>query len=384
MSIEKWHGTPGGYTNRRCRCAQCKGANKKAQLKFRERRYAERIRVGQRLIHPDAEHGSASSYTNYGCRCLRCVDAHAKPRRRPRLSRGAADLIGTHVGGSQDWHDVRSTGIGGSDIAAILGLSPWESAFSLWHRKAGLVGRKPVNAEMDWGHRHEDTIAQWYRDTHPGARLSRTGTWRNRDRPWQLANPDRLMSGRRVLEIKTDRSADGWGEPGTDEIPIYYRCQVLWYLDTLGWDEAHVAVLIGLSDAREYILKWNADEAAVMRDAAQAFWQSIRDGARPPLDGHDATYRAVRELNPDLEDTEVELPVHLAERYHIACGAEKAAVLYKREVVSQVLDHMGTARRAVCEGERVAIRVPGRDGAPPSLRPSPATKTTGQRIGDAA
>lgn len=290
-----------------------------------------------------------------------------------------AELAGTFVHGTPEWHALRATGIGGSDIASILGISPWESRFSLWHRKAGLVPETPTNREMSWGHYHEPTIARWYGDTHPGARLRRTGTWRNLERPWQLANPDRLMSGRQVLEIKTDRTAEGWGPSGTDEIPVYYRAQVLWYLDALGWDVGRVAVLIGGSDPREYVIEWNEREASVMRTAAYGFWQSVVAGRRPDLDGHDATYRTVRALNPDVDDTEAEVPAELARRYRDACTAETAATEAKRAAVAELLDCMGRARRAVCEGERIAIRVPGRNGGLPSLRPT-ATKTTGERI----
>lgn len=299
-----------------------------------------------------------------------------------RLSRNA-ELIGRFPTGDPRWHSLRLTGIGGSEVAAILGLSPWDSAFALWHRKRGHVERKPASAEMSWGQRHEDTIAGWYRDTHPGVRVARTGTWRNLDRPYQLANPDRLLSGRKVLEVKTDRSGDGWGAVGSDEIPVYYRAQALWYLDCLGWETADVAVLIGLSDARVFTVHWNADEVGVIRTAAEGFWRSLHSGIRPPLDGHDATYRVMREVNPGLDDISVEIPEDLATRYRAACTGERDAVRHKQEAVVRVLDAMGTARRATCNGESIAIRVPGLRGGPPSLRPSPA-KRTSRTIGDRA
>jgi len=299
------------------------------------------------------------------------------------LRNGTAELIAGHIPGTPEWHALRSTGIGGSDIAAVLGLSPWDSAFSLWHRKNGGVGDKPTSPEMSWGQRHEDTIAGWYRDTHPGVRVARTGTWRSTVRPWQLANPDRLLSGRRVLEIKTDRSGDAWGKEGTDEVPVYYRAQVLWYLDTLGWQEADVAVLIGLSDARVYTVRWNTEESAVLRDAAEAFWQSLKDGVPPPLDGHDATYRTVRALNPDVEDLTVEIPVFCAEFYRKSIADEKYAADRKRYAVAKVLEHMGNARRAVCDGQNIAIRVPGVRGGAPSLRSSPLPRNT-SKIGQVA
>ncbi|WP_086669104.1 YqaJ viral recombinase family protein [Lentzea kentuckyensis] len=299
------------------------------------------------------------------------------------MRKGAAELVAGHAPGTPEWHALRSTGIGGSDIAAVLGLSPWDSAFSLWHRKNGGADDKPASREMSWGNRHEDTIAGWYRDTHPGTRVARTGTWRSTVRPWQLANPDRLLSGRRVLEIKTDRSGDAWGTPGTDEVPVYYRAQVLWYLDTLGWNEAEVAVLIGLSDARIYNVRWNAEEAAVMRDAAEQFWQSLKDGVPPPLDGHDATYRTVRALRPHIDELTVELPADLAAWYLRAITYEKQAAERKQHAAAEVLSHMGTARRAVCNGQNIAIRVPGIRGGAPSLRPSPLPRNA-SKIGQVA
>jgi len=300
-----------------------------------------------------------------------------------RLSK-CADLIGTHASNSSAWHDLRATGIGGSDIAAILGLSPWQSQFSLWHRKNGMVTSAPAKPEMLWGHYHEDTIARWYRDTHPDVRVSRTGTWRNRHRPWQLANPDRLLTGKHILEIKTDRSGDGWGQPGTDEIPVHYRAQVLWYLDCLGWDTARVAVLIGLSDARVYTIPWTEAETTIMRDAAEKFWRSLETGTPPPLDGSDSTYRAMRELHPHIADAEIEIPAVLRDYYRAALASEKDAAETKQLAAAELLDYMGTARRAVCEGESVAVRVAGPRGGTPSLRPSPVKRDGGQKIGEAA
>lgn len=287
----------------------------------------------------------------------------------------AADLVGTYPAGSPEWHALRATGIGGSDIAAVLGLSPWESAFSLWHRKAANIADQAETREMSWGRYHEDTIARWYRDTHPGVRVARTGTWRNRERVWQLANPDRVLTGRRVLEIKTDRSGDAWGPAGTDDVPVYYRSQVLWYLDCLGWDVGHLAVLIGGSDARVYTLRWSAEEAQTMRDIAEAFWTSLRAGEAPPLDGHDATYRAVRELHPNIVDLDVEVPERVAHNYVQACEAERGIADLKRRAAAELLDVMGDARRAVHAGRRIAIRVPGRAGKPPSLRPCTTSST---------
>jgi putative phage-type endonuclease len=296
-----------------------------------------------------------------------------------------ATRVGTFTPGSSEWVAARASGLGGSEIAAVLGLSPWQSLFSLWHRKKGLLGPEPDNDGMSRGRRLEPVIAEWFADQHPEYQVRRTGTWANRARRWQLATPDRLLTTvtkRAVLEIKTATDAAEWGEPGTDEIPVYYRAQVLWQLDTLGLHLAHVAVLTGL-DFREYVVEWNRAEVELLRAAGRAFLDTVERDERPDIDEHGATYRAVRELHPEIDDVEVEIAPALAERYRRAVAAHKAAEQAKQQATAEVLDALGAGRRAVVAGESIAIRIPGRAGAPPSLRPSPI-RMTPQKVSAAA
>ncbi|MBO0875326.1 MAG: hypothetical protein J2P19_18235 [Pseudonocardia sp.] len=63
-----------------------------------------------------------------------------------------------------------------------------------------------------------------------------------------------------LLEIKHSASYDGWGDEGTDEIPVYYRAQVLWQMDAFGLDTAYVACLFLASHTiREYVLTMDED-----------------------------------------------------------------------------------------------------------------------------
>ncbi|MBB4969111.1 putative phage-type endonuclease [Saccharothrix violaceirubra] len=268
----------------------------------------------------------------------------------------------------------------------MIGLSPYESRFSLWHKKKGLIPPTSDNEPMRWGRILESPIATVFAEQHPDARVRRTGSWVNRARPWQLATPDRLVSlpdERVLLEIKTAHDTTGWGEPGTDDIPVYYRAQVLWQLDTLGLSRAFVAVLIGGSEYREYLVSYAADEVELLRAAAREFLDSLDRGERPNLDEHAVTYRAVRELHPQIDDVEVEIDPALAERYRAAVAEHKAAESTKQRATVELLDVLGRARRAVVDGESIAIRVPGRGAAPPSLRPSPI-RSTPQKVSAAA
>lgn len=294
-----------------------------------------------------------------------------------------AELIGEFEPQSPEWHQARAAGLGGSEIAAVMGLNPWESAFSLWHRKAGRIGPKEQTAAMSWGKRLEPAIAAKWSEDHPEFRTRHTGTWRSRERHWQIANPDRLLltpsranntlyEPTSILEVKTAHGMDAhaWGDSGTDEIPVYYRCQVLWYLDVFGFDRCDVAVLIGGSDYREYAIGYDPAEAAIMRDEAEIFLASIEAGDRPDIDSADTTYQVIRQLHPDIDGTEKEIPLAAADHYLSACEIAKAAADEKQYAAAIVLDHMGSAQYALRAGERFAQRVALGDDRTPHLRPT--------------
>lgn len=287
---------------------------------------------------------------------------------------GNATLLGRYEAGSPAWYAARQSRLGASEIAAVLGLSKWRSPFSLYHLKAGHIAPQVDNREMEWGRDLEALIARRFGRQHPEWRLTRCGLYINRDRPWQASQPDRVIHyGNRqlaALEIKTDRNSDDWGAEGTDDIPIYYLCQTRWQLDTFGWDRCHVAVLIAGSEYREYLVEPSEADTQLMRTAGKVFLDTVAAGVPPDIDSHTATYQAVRELHPDINDTDIEIDAEMAAEYAAACCALQGAETRKRLATSRLADVMGNARRATCNGERVAIRVAGRGGATPHLRPA--------------
>jgi putative phage-type endonuclease len=290
--------------------------------------------------------------------------------------------VGRYEPGSPEWHAARLRGVGASEIAAVVGLSPWESAWSLWHRKAGLVGPAAETDLMLAGNDFEPAIADRYALRHPEETVTRTGSWRSTARPWQLANPDRLIDGHTPLEVKFSPFGDGWGEDGTDEIPIYYRCQVLWQMDVLDVD--HGVLFAWVSGTyREYRLKRDGDavdDIALLRAAAETFWASLPtaenpDGTPPALDDSDHTLRVVREMAPGVEDREQIVPAALAADWRAARVDLDQAERRKRLLDTRLLFAMGTARRAVlADTTRVAIRVAMPFGI--QLRETKPPKTT--------
>ncbi|GAA3144541.1 hypothetical protein GCM10010466_39560 [Planomonospora alba] len=287
------------------------------------------------------------------------------------LDIGTARLLGRWPDGSPEWHAARDNRIGGSTIAAILGISPWESQFSVWCRMAGLVDGDEQTAAQARGHYLEGGIRAWYADQHPQLQVRHGGTYVHADpaRSWQLANPDGLVyDGDRLVrgaEFKTDADGSHWGRPGTDEVPLYYRTQVLWYMDVFGLPEWDLVVLDGRLNFRSYTVRYDADDAEWIRSRAESFMTALLWNEMPELDHHPATYETVRKLHPDIDkDEHLVLPDELAIEFIEAAKDVERATQREQAARAAVLDAMGNAYRAWWNGHKLARRQAKKGGTP--------------------
>lgn len=277
---------------------------------------------------------------------------------------------------SPEWHAARAQGIGGSEVAAILGLSPWESPYSLWHAKANGWISDP-NPEMEWGTYLEPALLAWYRDHADDLDdlEHAPGLFVHRSRRWQRAAPDGIAwvtddtcdGGEkvpRIVEAKKASSDDEWGTPGTDEVPPYYRVQVVWYMDVLGIETADLVVSNLGRSPEVYRVTYDPAEARLLRGHAAAFWRSLRHGVMPDLDSHAQTLQTVRRLHPGIDGTDFTADPVTASDWLAAKTALKAAEDMARLRTSELLDAMGEARRALTpDGTPFARRQPGRGGS---------------------
>jgi len=91
-----------------------------------------------------------------------------------------ADLLGVFEPDSEEWHNARR-GITGSDIGAILGVSPFKSTYTLWAEKRGLISdRIEPSIAMRMGTLFEPAIRQLFAEQHPEVEVFETGTWVHR------------------------------------------------------------------------------------------------------------------------------------------------------------------------------------------------------------
>ena len=189
----------------------------------------------------------------------------------------------------ETWLKERRSGIGGSDAAAILGVSPWRTALDIYSDKRGI---SPLSTEptspMWWGTAMEDLIAKRYCEM-TGFTIceDKPGIYRHGTHKELLGTPDRLVtvSGNvRGLEIKTSSQylAQEWGNPGTDDVPTYYAAQCAHYMAVCDVDSWDLAVLIGGNDLRIFTLYRDLELEKSMIKTLTSWWKAHVLAGIPP------------------------------------------------------------------------------------------------------
>lgn len=181
---------------------------------------------------------------------------------------------------------LRLTGIGASETAAILGISPWARPIDVYRAKVeGLELEETV--AMKRGRLLEDGIAQWYAED-TGATLRPGVTTRHPTCKVLLATPDRFALHRngedKGLECKAPgiHMASAWGESGSDQVPPYYVTQVETQMACCNLQDADVAALLGGEDFRVYHLRRDAELEAMIIEWAEKFWRDFIINKTPP------------------------------------------------------------------------------------------------------
>lgn len=198
------------------------------------------------------------------------------------------------------WLEERRKGICSTDIAAIAGVHPYKSALEVYVEKVdGTNVDLSGKPEVEWGNRHEPTIAAKYAERH-GVTLESPGLVFAPDEPWRRATADRFVvpggdwkpgDRRRGLEIKTAgaRQAHRWGESGSGEYPEEYYLQCQWCMSVCDYDEWDLAVLIGGNDYREYRIARDRVLEGNLIEIGQRFWEeNVLARVPPTLDGSDS------------------------------------------------------------------------------------------------
>lgn len=270
--------------------------------------------------------------------------------------------------GSDEWRRV----ITPSKVAAVLGVSRWESPYRLWHRMRGDIAPEPPKDIFDVGHDFEPAMAAMWKRGNPGWRLSRGEVQKMPNvypgYPALVTLDRRACRGRarRVVEFKTARRMEDWGDFGTDQAPPDYVAQVIAQMAFSGYTKhpAHLMVLGPYFEAHTYVIEFDAELWAVMDQRCAQFWESLAGEEPPDLDDSVPTYECVRELHPDIDAGE-SVTVDAGQAVELLGLALdiKAAETRLRGLKTRLLDHMGNAQYACAGDIRVADRRPHAKGS---------------------
>ncbi len=205
--------------------------------------------------------------------------------------------------------EQRSKFIGGSDVAAIMGLSKWATPLSLWEKKTGRIVEE-IDAAKEKifarGKRWEQTAFEMLIDEleargHKIELVAGNRRYQDAEYDFLACEIDReiRLDGQPEIvnvEIKTVHvfAASEWGNLGdegelTDEIPIYYATQAMHGLGVTQRKKCIVGALFGADNIVPYIIERDDETIAAMREKCVDFWvfNVLGDKAPDPINMED-------------------------------------------------------------------------------------------------
>lgn len=269
--------------------------------------------------------------------------------------------------------------IGSSDVAAVLGRSPYPDAtpFTVWERLVGRRRKPGSTGVQQRGHALEPTVLQAYADREEidlEVPAPLTTFFRETH---SSSTPDARVPGGPLVEAKTSTSRAGWGPDGVvleqwerGVIPAHYYLQVQHQAWVLGVDTVDVAALFparepfGPHELRVYTVHANEGVQARMVERLAEWWQRhVIERRPPPLDGSAAAGRWLARIEPDgtrREATQAEAMLAMQHAYAAAAAKQWKE---RRDMLGSLLaGALGTAERLDLPGGYVRlIRNRGRD-----------------------
>lgn len=298
------------------------------------------------------------------------------------MTRPLADprpLRETPFSSRDEWLALRRRNIGASEVAALFGAQPAYamSHYTLWQVESGVLPEPEANGDRPaWGLRLEDAIVAAAAEMNGWKHYRRAGYVQHPTVEGLGCTPDFFLTtadGTPIAIIEA-KNADWlthkrqWG----DEPPLHILLQVQAQLACTGLPAATIAALVGGNDLRCYPIERRPAIIAEIETRVAAFWQSIRDGKEPPVDGSESTAKAIAARYPhDDGDDELvdlsgdnELP-ELCSNLLQATALRRQYEAAEREAKSGILAKLGDHRAARCTGFWVS---------------APATKSTPDRV----
>lgn len=221
----------------------------------------------------------------------------------------------------------RKLGIGGSDIPIIMGFSSYKTPYQLWCEKTGLIQELYEETPVQyWGNKLEPIIRDEF-SLRNNVVIETPSAVTHPFHEFMRGNVDGYIpEWNAVFEAKSSMQfmSREWGESGSDVIPMSYILQVAYYCSLLNADCAHIAVLIGGNDYREFKYTRDNELEATIIKAAKEFWGHVKTGIAPP--------------SIDARDLKLQFPSHKESKSIEANDAIKEEIRRLQDVKLQLKD----------------------------------------------
>lgn len=274
----------------------------------------------------------------------------------------------------EEWLAWRRKGIGGSDAAAIMGISPFRTARDIYYDKLNIVPQ--CNSEENWvalkmGHLLEDLVAEIF-SRKTGLKVFQIKRmFQHPLHPFMLADVDYFVSlpnGRTaILEIKTTNynARSNWWQDGKEIVPPYYEAQGRHYMAVMNLDEVYFCCLYGNNEDETLIrhIDRNCTYESELIFLEECFWQEHVLAQIPPAYTEDGELiqQSLKRFSPPanqlaeaviLSDTgkrRLEKYLTLQERKSAADRASGTLEKEMKRLRALIAEEMGSSCTAFCE-----------------------------------
>jgi len=265
--------------------------------------------------------------------------------------------------------EERRSGLGGSDIGAILGLSRYKTPVQVWLEKTGRADDQESSLQMRFGSFAEDFVASEY-EKRTGCQVEKYAPMLRHPTAPLIGHVDRLVvpDGVNVLscrsEIRTDTglecktasayevSSPDWGEEGTDQVPPAYLVQCAAYMALTGCPRWDLAVLFGNQEFRIYrLLRDRELEDEIIARASEWWNRHVIQGNIPDP----STIEDVRALYKGVTDQTIVADERLLAWAKVAEEAADRAKQYEtlaESAKAHLLSAMGEASVLKLDGNK--------------------------------
>ena len=268
-------------------------------------------------------------------------------------------LVETEGLSKEAWLNYRRMGVGGSDVAALLGISRWKSELDLWLEKTGQTdGLVVENEAMQWGTIMEPVIRNHFAAVTGKTVVEVKAMLQHPQHSYMLANIDGLTEDDNgnpaILEVKTasEYKRSEW-ENG---IPVYYETQIQHYLAVTGVPTAYVAVLIGGNTFKLYEVDADEDVQRNLITLEGQFWIMVQNNIRPDIGGSDAAAEWLNKMYKGGITEPLMLPqeaLGLIDEYVAAAADEDSAKARKQAAANHLKEMLGNHEKGQIEGHTV-------------------------------